>query len=279
MKNLLLLLLIIFFTSCNTNYNNALKYLETATQLNSQDYLDDAKFEYNLIDESRKSDDKVIELLNKITNLQNRIDSISYVENQKRLDFENKLLEDKIEKEKEKIKDAKEKLEREKSLYPNLVGKWRTYQTNYLSMFNGIVRIYKKNGSYFYSKEFSSGSREYTRKLRKSGNKYYEVGKSDYVIIKSNGDLEHRDKEGYLMTSKKFDKNFTPTFKKLTRNINTDDIIGKNIFEFRFEYRLDDFKTKEGTNNQKWITYYPKYDLTLTSNKQSDQIEDFKFGD
>ena len=45
-------LLIIFFTSCNTNYNNALKYLETATELNSQDYLDDAKFEYNLIDES-----------------------------------------------------------------------------------------------------------------------------------------------------------------------------------------------------------------------------------
>ena len=89
MKNLLLFLLIIFFTSCNTNYNNALKYLETATQLNSQDYLDDAKFEYNLIDESSKSDDKVIELLNKITNLQKRIDSISYVENQKRLDLKN----------------------------------------------------------------------------------------------------------------------------------------------------------------------------------------------
>jgi len=278
MKNLLLLLLIIFFTSCNTNYNNALKYLETATQLNSQDYLDDAKFEYNLIDESSKSDDKVIELLNKITNLQNRIDSISYVENQKRLDFENKLLEDKIEKEKAKVREAKENLRREKRFYPNLVGKWRTYQTNYLNMYNGIVRIYKKNGSYFYSKEFSSGSREYTRKLRKSGNKYYEVGKSDYVILKSNGDLEHRDKEGYLMTSKKFDENFTPTIKKLTRNINTDDIIGKNIFEFRFEYRLDDFKTKEGTNNQKWVTYYPKYDLTLTSNKQSDQIEDFRFG-
>ena len=41
---------------------------------------------------------------------------------------------------------------------------------------------------------------------------------------------------------------------------------------------IDGFKTKEGTNNQKWVTYYPKYDLTLTSNKQSDEIEDFKFG-
>ena len=83
-------------------------------------------------------------------------------------------------------------------------------------MFNGIVRIYRQNGSYFISWEFDSGSREYINKLKKSGNKYYEIGKSDYVVLKSNGDLEHRDKEGYLMTSKEYDETFIPAKKDLS---------------------------------------------------------------
>ena len=80
------------------------------------------------------------------------------------------------------------------------------------------------------------------------------------------------------MTSKEYDDSFTPSIKKLTENIKSYEIIGENIFKFRFNYGLEDFVTMQGTNNEKWITYYPKYDLTLTSNKQSDQIEDFKFG-
>jgi len=281
-KFFLLLLTFLIMLSCNSNYNNAVEYYKNAKNSNSQVFLDEAKDELNLIKESKKDDEKVIQLTNKINLLQKKLDSISYAKNQKRLDYENKLLVKKIEKEKEKErereKEAKSKLREERQKYPNMVGKWRTYQTNYLSMYNGIVRIYRQNGSYFYSTEFDSGSREYNRKLKKSGNKYYEIGKSDYVVLKSNGDLEHRDKEGYLMTSREYDETFTPAKKELSKNFDFNDAIGQNIFKFRFEYALDDFETVDGTNNQRWITYYPKHNITIVSNKKTDLIEEFKFG-
>ena len=213
---------------------------------------------------------------------QKELDSISYAKNQQRLEYENKLLVEKIKKEKEqeieREKELKNKLREERRKYPNMVGKWTCYQTNYLSMFNGIVRVCRQNGSYFISWECDSGSREYINKLKKSGNKYYEIGKSDYVVLKSNGDLEHRDKEGYLMTSRKYDGSFSPSKKELSKNFDFNDAIGQNIFKFRFEYALDDFETVEGTNNQKWVTYYPKHNITIVSNKKTDLIEEFKFG-
>ena len=66
--------------------------------------------------------------------------------------------------------------------------------------------------------------------------------------------------------------------KELSKNFDFNDAIGQNIFKFRFEYALDDFETVEGTNNQKWVTYYPKHNITIVSNKKTDLIEEFKFG-
>ena len=278
MKYLYITITSIILISCNNNFNNATEYYEKAEKSNSQVFLDDAKFELGLINESKKNDEKVIELFKKISLLQKKFDSITILENIKRIEYENKTLKYNIKIEKEKESIAKENARKEKIKYPNMIGKWRTYQTDYLKILNGIVRIYNKNGVFYISKIFDKDGSEYTKRLRKSANKYYEIRKSDYVILKSNGDLEHRDKEGYLMTSKKYDDSFTPTIKKLTDNIKSYEIIGENIFKFRFNYGLEDFVTMQGTNNEKWITYYPKYDLTLTSNKQSDQIEDFKFG-
>lgn len=278
MKYLYITITSIILISCNNNFNNATEYYEKAEKSNSQVFLDDAKFELGLINESKKNDEKVIELFKKISLLQKKFDSITILENIKRIEYENKTLKYNIKIEKEKESIAKENARKEKIKYPNMIGKWRTYQTDYLKILNGIVRIYNKNGIFYISKIFDKDGSEYTKRLRKSANKYYEIRKSDYVILKSNGDLEHRDKEGYLMTSKKYDDSFTPTIKKLTDNIKSYEIIGENIFKFRFNYGLEDFVTMQGTNNEKWITYYPKYDLTLTSNKQSDQIEDFKFG-
>lgn len=278
MKYLYITITSIILISCNNNFNNATEYYEKAEKSNSQVFLDDAKFELGLINESKKNDENVIELFKKINLLQQKFDSITIIENIKRIEYENKTLKYNIKIEKEKESIAKENARKEKIKYPNMIGKWRTYQTDYLKIVNGIVRIYNKNGVFYISKIFDKDGSEYTKRLRKSGNKYYEIGKSDYVILKSNGDLEHRDKEGYLMTSKKYDDSFTPSIKKLTENIKYNEIIGENIFKFRFNYGLEDFVTMQGTNNEKWITYYPKYDLTLTSNKQSDQIEDFKFG-
>jgi hypothetical protein len=278
MKNQILLLITVVFVSCNSNYKNAVEYYNKAKNTNSQQFLDDAKFELDLISISKKNDEKIIYLTNKINALQNKFDSISELENIKRIEYQNSELIYKIKKEKKKEKEARNNKIIESKIYPNMIGKWRTYQTDYLKILNGIVRIYKKNGVYYTSTKFEKDGSEYTNKLRKSGNRFYEIGKSDYVVIKSNGDLEHRDKEGYLMTSKKFDESFIPTIKKLTQNIIVVDIIGKNIFKFRFEYGLEDFETIEGTNNQNWITYYPKYDLTIISNKKTDIIEKFKFG-
>ena len=289
MRNTLIIITSLLLLSCNNNYNNALEYYNNALEYynnvnnsNSQLFLDDAKSELNLISESNRSDEKVIELTNKMNLLQDKLDSILVAENQKRLDVELVLLEAKIRDKKRNDKakeiELKNKLIKEKEKYPNMVGKWRTYQTNYLSMFNGIVRIYKKNGAYFYSTEFDSGEGEYLRKLRKSGNTYREIGKGDYVVIQSNGDLVHKDPEGYLMRSKKYDETFTPTTKELSNNFDVNDAIGQDVFSFRFEYGLDDFETVDGTNNHKWITYYPKYNVTIVSNKKTDLIEDFRFG-
>ena len=52
--------------SCNSNYNNAVEYYKNATNSNSQILLDEAKNELNLITESKKEDEKVIHLTNKI---------------------------------------------------------------------------------------------------------------------------------------------------------------------------------------------------------------------
>ena len=88
--------------------------------------------------------------------------------------------------------------------YPNLIGKWKCYNTNYNSVLNSIVRIYQKDGVYYQSMVFDRDGSESNLKLKKiSETRYDNVGKSDYNIINKNGDLEFWDNQGYFLTCKK----------------------------------------------------------------------------
>ena len=110
-------------------------------------------------------------------------------------------------------------------------------------------------------------------------NQYHIIGKSDYVRINNDGNLEHWDKEGYLMTSKIFNENFiAPRNNKISKDFDVLSLIGQNIFDFRYKYDLDDFETLNGTNNTIWITYYPEVDITIHSNKKNDNIISANFG-
>tara|TARA_B100000886_G_scaffold191350_1_gene131780 strand:+ start:491 stop:1132 length:642 start_codon:yes stop_codon:yes gene_type:complete len=106
-----------------------------------------------------------------------------------RLNLLNKAIEDSL-----KLLDTK---------YPNIIGRWVLKETNYLSTLNGIVRIYKKRGVFYRSMVFDKDGSESVLKLKKLSNKRYDViGKSDYIIINNEGNLEFWDKQGYFLTCK-----------------------------------------------------------------------------
>ena len=89
--------------------------------------------------------------------------------------------------------------------YPKMLGKWTCYQTNYLSTLNSTVRIFKRGETYYQSMLFDKDGSESILKLKKKSEKRYDViGKSDFNIINTGGDLEFWDKQGYFLTCKKW---------------------------------------------------------------------------
>ena len=60
--------------------------------------------------------------------------SFSHNQNIKRIEYQNSELIYKIKKEKKKEKEARNNKIIESKIYPNMIGKWRTYQTDYLKM-------------------------------------------------------------------------------------------------------------------------------------------------
>ena len=64
----------------------------------------------------------------------------------------------------------------------------------------------------------------------------------------------------------------------LSKKARTDSIrsvvLGKNIFDVRFENDFGNVETLNGTNNQIWVTYYPKVNITLVSDKKTELIKE-----
>ena len=85
----------------------------------------------------------------------------------------------------------------------NVIGRWMDK-----TAFPGVITFLRKDGKVFKTKTFQDGSKgEYEMVVRKVGSqtRYSEKDSktSDYVIIKTNGDLAHGDDEGLWGTSPK----------------------------------------------------------------------------
>lgn len=181
----------LFLSSCINHLDEAEFIYNQAVEQKSEELLNDAILEANMIrDHHEHYDDalafklrvdSVISLWDELEkeNLKRIADSLHHIEDSlRRLDFIN---------------------------YPNMIGKWICYQTNYLSTLNSTIRIYKKGNIYYQSMVFDKNGSESVLRLKKKSDKRYDVvGKSDYNVINSDGDLEFWDKEGYFLTSKKF---------------------------------------------------------------------------
>jgi hypothetical protein len=93
--------------------------------------------------------------------------------------------------------------EKELKKYPNLVGRWVVNESNYLSILNSVVRIYKEKGIYYQSMIFDKDNSESIMKLsKKSKIRFDVVGKSDYLLISPSGNLMFWDEQGFLLTCK-----------------------------------------------------------------------------
>ena len=211
MKKLLLLLCLpMIFSNCS-NENEELK------SLNLKLYNEVEKLSLDL-DECINGSDKILGKIriakednnyDEVKSLFNDIrrkhrESLEFIDAKKIFDevvsIENKELE-RIKKEKEL---EEKRLRKAESLkYPNMLGRWELKESNYLKILNSTVRIYRKGGNYYRSMLLEKDGSESILKLKKRSDKRYDViGKSDYLIINSNSDLEFWDKEGYLLTCK-----------------------------------------------------------------------------
>mgnify|MGYP006077239633 CR=1 FL=1 len=219
MKKLLLILLSIFLFSCNNNYKKAEELYESGIIKKSKDALKKAtllalkvKKDNSHYNEARlliKKIDSVNYLWNnynvnqlreinteaqKKINEKRKNDSLSYLESEH-------LLIEMEERKKNSLNDLKNKLKKEDKKYPNLIARWILNEKNYLSALNSVVRIYKINGKYYKSMIFAKDKSESKLELLKiSSIRYNVIGKSDYCMINTEGDLEFWDKQGYLLT-------------------------------------------------------------------------------
>jgi hypothetical protein len=203
MKKLLytLLAVSIIFSACTNHYEDAIVLFNKGVSEKSHDILANSILELELIKPNHENYKNAQELILKIDSIIQNWDLKAKEKYERRLD--SLIL---IEEEKLKIKEQKiqEELKAEVLKYPNLVGKWKCYSSGAYSVLNSDVRIYKKNGKYYQSMVFDKDGSESTLQLSKvSNNRYNNIGKSDYNIINTDGDLEFWDKQGYFMTCKK----------------------------------------------------------------------------
>jgi len=291
MKKLLLILLCLplLFSSCTNHYKDGEMLFNKGINEESQDILNDANLALDMIKETHKNYKKSGVLKHKIDSVISRWDSIyqakevadslwyiSYkakLESEKIAAEENRVIEEK------KLVAANEAARNaELKKFPNLVGKWRCYNTNYLSGLNSIIRIYKKDGIYYQNMHYDKdGSQGDFKLIKKSSKRFDVVGKSDYNIINKDGDLEFWDKEGYFLTCKKIKEVKEKKQIKERKQIKSletllKDAIGSNVFNYRYDNNLGNPTTLEGTNNTYWISYYVDVDITLISLKKTDII-------
>ena len=262
MKKLILLFYLpLFFSSCVNHLDEAELIYQQGISEMSKDILKDAILEVNMIRDHQKNYDEAQKLVTKIDSV-----LLSWEQDEER---RLKRAEERLNLLNKSIEDSLKRLDRK---YPNLVGRWVVNETNYLSTLNSIVRIYKKGGTYYQSMVFDKNGSESVLKLNKRSNKRFDViGKSDYNVINSEGELEFWDKQGYFLTCKKR-KEVKEVKKKKTLESLLKDAIGSNVFNYRYDNELGSPTTIEGTNNTYWVSYYSDVDITLISLKKTDII-------
>ena len=274
MKKLLLILLCLplLFSSCTNHYKSAEILFNKGINEKSQDILNGAVLKLDLIRDHQKQYDEAQKLITRIDSVllsweqeEERRKKIEKQEEERRLKGE----EERLNLLNKAIEDSLKRIDRK---YPNLVGRWVLNESDYLSTLNSIVRIYKKGGVYYKSMVFDKNGSESVLKLNKSSNNRYDViGKSDYNVISSNGDLQFWDKEGYFLTCKKR-KEAKLEKKKKTLDSLLKDAIGSNVVSYRYDNELGNPTTIAGTNNIYWVSYYSDVDVTLISLKKTDII-------
>ena len=192
MKKLLytLLAVSIIFSACTNHYEDAIVLFNKGVSEKSHDILANSILELVSISPNHENYKNAQELILKIDSIVQNWDLKAKEKYEIYLDS--------------LILIEEEELKAEELKYPNLVGKWKCYSSGAYSALNSDVRIYKKNGKYYQSMVFDKDGGESTLQLNKvSNNRYNNIGKSDYNIINTDGDLEFWDKQGYFMTCKK----------------------------------------------------------------------------
>ena len=191
MKRLFYIFTVILLTSCVNHLDDAKLIFLNGVEQKSEEILKEAELEADMITENHKDYDKAQKLILSVDSVLSLWAEIEKAKLQRIADSI-QLIEDSL-------------LQIELINYPNLLGKWTCYQTNYLRTLNSTVRIFKKGGTYYQSMLFDKDGSESVLKLKKKSDKRYDViGKSDYNVINKDGDLEFWDKQGYFLTCKKW---------------------------------------------------------------------------
>jgi hypothetical protein len=190
-KRLFYIFTVILLTSCVNHLDDAKLIFLNGVEQKSEEILKEAELEADMITENHKDYDKAQKLILSVDSVLSLWAEIEKAKLQRIADSI-QLIEDSL-------------LQIELINYPNLLGKWTCYQTNYLRTLNSTVRIFKKGGTYYQSMLFDKDGSESVLKLKKKSDKRYDViGKSDYNVINKDGDLEFWDKQGYFLTCKKW---------------------------------------------------------------------------
>ena len=193
MKKLLLILFSVTMFSCNNNYKEAEELYIQGINKKSKSLLENANLKLDMIQEHHSDFDNA-----NILNI--KIDSVLKIwdlNTQLRIIRKNDSIAEKLAIKVEILKNI------ELKKYPNLVGRWKLKSSTYSSL-NSIVRIYKENGVYYRSMKFDKDNSESILKLSKKSNTRFNVaGKSDYLLISTDGHLMFWDKQGYFLTSYK----------------------------------------------------------------------------
>tara|TARA_B100002052_G_scaffold249544_1_gene236832 strand:+ start:2054 stop:2638 length:585 start_codon:yes stop_codon:yes gene_type:complete len=190
-KRLLCIFTVILLSSCVNHLDDAKSIFLNGVEQKSEEILKEAVLEADMITENHKDYDKAQKLILSVDSVLSLWAEIEKAK-LKRIADSIQHIEDSL-------------LQIDLINYPNMLGKWICYQTNYLRSLNSTVRIFKKGGAYYRSMLFDKDDSESVLKLKKKSDKRYDViGKSDYIIINKDGDLEFWDKQGYFLTCKKW---------------------------------------------------------------------------
>ena len=201
MKKLLLILLSISLFSCNNNYEEAEELYEKGVNKKSKSFLRQATLKLDMIKDHHNDYTNANVLKTKIDSVKKIWDLNAQISLKRKNDSIAEIRAEELAVKAKKLAIKVEVLKNiEAKKYPNLVGRWELESSTYSSL-NSIVRIYKENGVYYRSMKFEKDNSESIMKLSKqSKTRFNVVGKSDYLLISTEGQLTFWDKQGYFLS-------------------------------------------------------------------------------